>query len=169
MPELLQINAILWQNLLRDFQIVAPPRVPVWWLSDTVLPVAIVNSQVNFEATLSETAMEFATEGVKVAPAANVLLADTGALPVGRYLFRVYYNYNDVSANGLTVQHRNAANAADIWAFESQTSPTSNSQFTQEWVELLAQDERIRIQVRVAAGGADRYNGIIWRRFLGST
>lgn len=168
MPELLPVQSILFQNLLRDFQIIAPPRVPVWWMSDVIQPVAIVNSQITLEAKLSEDAMLFATAGVNLVPAAADILADTGALDVGTYLFRVYANWHDTSvSNVLPIQHRDAANAANNWAQELYGASTSEPEnLMMEWTEAIAQDERIRVLVDIAGGGGSRYNAIIWRRLL---
>lgn len=170
MPEVFGINQFLFQGLLRDFQVIAPPRSPVWYLSDTVIPVSLVNSQITLDANISETAMQFATNGTSVAPAANVLLADTGQLPAGRYLFRCYIGWNDTGVvNSVNIEHRNAADAADIWAFECVGDAANSVRFVQEWVETLAVNERMRLLVRVAGAAGQRYAGIIWRRFLGAT
>ena len=170
MPDIFAINSFLFQNLLRDFQVIAPPRAPVWYLSDTVIPVSLVNSQITLEANISETAMQFATEGVQVGPAAGALLADTGQLPAGRYLFRIFISWTDAGVNNAAiVQHRNAADAANNWEFENQGKGSDAINTTQEWTETLLVNERIRIQVRIVATAATRYAGIIWRRFLGPT
>lgn len=167
MPEVFGINSFLFQNLLRDFQVIAPPRSPVWYLSDTVIPVSLVNSQIVLDANISETAMQFATVGTLLVPAAGAILADTGALPVGRYLFRIYANFHDGGQDSILIQHRNAADAANNWEFELMVDATATRRFTQEWTETLIQDERLRMTVRIAAGAGSRYAGIIWRRFLG--
>lgn len=170
MPEVFGINQFLFQGLLRDFQVIAPPRSPVWYLSDTVIPVALVNSQITLDANISETAMQFATNGVQIAPTAADLLADTGQLPAGRYLFRTFTNWADTTTeNQVLIQHRDAANAADNWAFEQVVGVTGTNRFEQEWVELLAENERLRLLVRVTASAGTRFAGIIWRRFLGPT
>lgn len=166
MPELLPVQSILFQNLLRDFQIIAPPRVPVWWMSDIIQPVALVNSQVTLEATLSEAAMQFATNGTLVAPIAGAIMAGTGQLPAGRYLFRIYVNWADNNSQSCLIQHRDAADAANIWEHELHIHPTMATRFTEEWVEDLSANERIRLVVRSVAAVATRYAGIIWRRFL---
>lgn len=168
MPQVFGINQFLFQNLLRDFQVIAPPRSPVWYLSDTVIPVALVNSQIVLDANISETAMQFATVGTLAGPVAGTLLADTGQLASGRYLFRVYCNWGDLAVqNSVNLQHRNAANAANNWESEFIVQVGATQRFTQEWVETLLPDERIRLQVRVNATAVTRYAGIIWRRRLG--
>lgn len=167
MPELLPVNAILFQNLLRDFQIVAAPRVPVWWMSDVIQPVALVNSQVTLDAVISETAMQFATEGTLVTPGAGTILADTGQLAAGTYLFRVQMSFLDAGgANEIVVQHRNAANTGDIWDWEAHALQNTQLNHTVEWVESVVQNERVRAVNRLLAGGNNRWNVIIWRRFL---
>ena len=167
MPELLPVQSILFQNLLRDFQIIAPPRVPVWWMSDIIQPVALVNSQVTLDAQLDESAMQFASVGPQTAPAAGTVLADTGQLDSGRYLFRTFASWLDTLAiNHLDIEHRNAANAANIWQYEVSSNLADAQQFTNEWVEDIAQDERVRITNLLNSGAAMRYNAIIWRRKL---
>lgn len=166
MPEVFPVNAVTFQNLLRDLQIVAAPRVPVWWLSDTIQPVALVNSQVTLNALVDQSAMQFATNGIVAAPAANALLADTGALDAGRYLFRVFIGWSDGTLNQqIQLRQRNAANAADIWVFEYGSFLANNANFVKEWVQDIAQDERLLVQVMIVSGGG-RYNAIIWRTFL---
>lgn len=169
MPQVFGINSFLFQDLLRDFQVIAPPRSPVWYLSDTVIPVSLVNSQIVLDANISETAMQFATEGPKFQPLANVLLADTGQLPVGRYLFRIYANWSDPTFNSVNIQHRDPTDATNNWDYEMVVGPTKTERFEQSWTETLLADERIRLIVRVNAGANSRYSGIIWRRFLGET
>lgn len=167
MPEIYAINQFLFQNLLRDFQVIAPPRSPVWYLSDTVIPVSLVNSQITIDANLSETAMQFATQGTVVGPGASAILADTGQLPEGTYLFRVHMAYLDQGgANEVMIEHRNAANAANIWNWDSHVPVNVGLNKTIEWTETLAQDERIRGINRLASGAAGRWNVIIWRRLL---
>jgi len=169
MPELYPIQSILWQGLLRDLQIQGVPRVPTWWLSDIVQPVAIVNSQIVFQARLDESEMGFATAGTQVVPAANTILADTGALDAGRYLFRTYAGFRDQNAdNEVRIEKRNFDNTANVWDYEQHGSNVDSSHFSMEWVENLAANERVRILVVSLAGAASRYNGIIWRRLLSS-
>lgn len=167
MPEIFAINTFLFQDLLRDFQIIAAPRSPVWYLSDTVIPVSLVNSQVTLDAIISETAMQFATEGEQTAPVAGALLADTGQLDAGRHLFRVFHASFD---NGLTqrirVEHRDAANTGNIWTQFFTSNTTNALNVGMEWVEEVAQDERVRIAVVLTSTAAMLYNAIIWRRKL---
>ncbi len=168
MPELLRVQSTLFQNLLRDFQIIAAPRVPVWWMSDIIQPVALVNSQVILDAVIDETAMQFATNGLSIAPAAGTILAGTGQLGAGRYLFRIFLAWSDtVVSNGIVVEHRNAADTANIWSFKFFNLTTTKPPYdTMEWVEDVAADERIRLAVSNNAGAGREYNGIIWRRLL---
>ena len=167
MPQVFGINSFLFQDLLRDFQVIAPPRSPVWYLSDTVIPVSLVNSQVTLDANISQTAMQFATAGTVVGPGAGAILADTGQLPAGTYLFRAQMSFLDGGAqNDILIEHRNAANSASIWAFENHSRQTVEMNTTVEWVETLLPDERLRATNRLATGGTSRRNVIIWRRFL---
>lgn len=168
MPELLPVQSILFQNLLRDFQVVAPPRVPVWWLSDIIQPVSIVNSQVTLTATVDERAMLFASNGVQIAPPIATVLAGTGQLPAGLYLFRVYVNWSDNAvSNHVLIQHRDAADAANIWEHSLEAnSGDPAAQFTMEWTETLVANERIRLLVALAGTATMRYNGIIWRSLI---
>ncbi len=168
MPELLPINAILFQNLLRDFQVIAPPRVPVWWMSDIVQPVTLVNSQVTLTATLAQRVELFATNGVQVGSfAAGTILASTGALDVGDYKFRIYSSMFDNSVfNRILIQHRNAADTANIWEHEIPSAVSVSHHDTMEWTITMAQDERVRMVVGDISGAASRYNGIIWRALI---
>ena len=91
-----------------------------------------------------------------VAPAANTVLADTGALAAGNYDIEVDAGASDTVALGkhIEIQHRNAANGANLHTFVIPT-PNSNS-FV--WKKVaVALNERIRGQSGVIAGAASVY------------
>jgi hypothetical protein len=54
--------------------------------------------------------------GQVAAPGAAVVIADSGALPAGIYMAEITLGYSAVAAAGkhISVEHRNAANAANI-------------------------------------------------------
>ena len=95
--------------------------------------------------------------------AANLILADTGALPAGTYDVKVIVSWvTNAAPAGATgtfdFQHRNAANAANLanvplaWETELGDNIAHSDTFT--YATVLALNERLRFQLLVAG-----YNG----------
>jgi len=99
-----------------------------------------------------------------VAPAANTVLADTGALAAGQYDIEVDAGSSDTVALGkhIEIQHRNAANGANLHTYVI-PGPLAQS-FV--WKKIhVALNERIRGQSGVIAGAGSVYTvHIIVRR-----
>lgn len=99
-----------------------------------------------------------------VAPAANAVQADTGALPAGTYDFIIVLMVSDTVAvgKGLIVEHRNAANGATLAVLGGVSAPESITYTTRL---TLALNERVRVIVGTVAGAASsRYVSSIHRR-----
>lgn len=99
-----------------------------------------------------------------VAPAANAVQADTGALPAGTYDFIIVLMVSDTVAvgKGLIVEHRNAANGATLAVLGGVSAPESITYTTRL---TLALNERVRVVVGTVAGAASsRYVSSIHRR-----
>jgi hypothetical protein len=102
-----------WLTILRKLGITGLQR---WFLSDTVIPVAIVDSEVLLTAAASTPLVGVpASAGELAVPAANTRLATTGALPAGNYTMVIWISSTDLTANSIRIRRRNAADAADIW------------------------------------------------------
>ena len=165
MPEVFPIQQFLFQNLLRDFQVLAPPRSPVWYLSDTVIPVSLVNSQITLQANFADPAMIFATEGRQVGPPINKILADTGALDPGVFTFRLYFACNeDAKDNEIVIEHRNPGDTANIWDFSWQHERNTSFLHTFDFTETFVDQERLRIRINLAGTAGKNYQAFIWRR-----
>lgn len=54
------------------------------------------------------------TEGVKVNPIVNTLMADTVQLPAGFYHFDIIFTTDPLNAGDFNIQHRNALNNGNI-------------------------------------------------------
>jgi len=114
---LIQLPSDELRALLADLGVVTPPAL--WYLSPVVSPVSIVDSRVQIQA-ISSTAI-FGTPssaGETVNPAINTVLADTGQLATGNWAFFILISaFPSVAAiQRIQLQHRNAANAANIWS-----------------------------------------------------
>lgn len=85
------------------------------------------------------------------APAANALLATTGALPAGLYDFQIHLVCSDTPApgRGIVVEHRNAADAATLKDLGGATPETTVDLVIKNY--RLALNERIRVIAGTAA------------------
>lgn len=149
MPELLvvQDNTLL-EDLTTDFQLQLTPKVPAWWISDTIVPVALVSSSVTLSALLAKNVENAASEGPQNAAAANAVLADTGQLAAGKWHFRIYIDQLEVTNNyQIEVLHRNATDTATL--LEHRISMHSGLGAKSDFLEFslqIAQNERIRVE-----------------------
>ena len=108
-------NPSAWVTILSKLGITGIMR---WFLSDTVVPVAIVDSEITLNASSSTPLIGVqASAGEQVAPAANFRLATTGPLPAGPYSMTFWISGNEPGGNNFRIRRRNAADAADVWAF----------------------------------------------------
>jgi hypothetical protein len=82
-------------------------------------------------------------------------------LPAGSYLVVVHYGSTGVAAvgKGMSYEHRNAANSANISTF---TWPTPGSGRLEFYYVMVALNERIRVVNATTAGAAaERYSAHI--------
>lgn len=96
------------------------------------------------------------TEGPQTNPAANTVLADTGPIGPGTYLFDVVVSAG--AAVDVAFQHRNAANNATIKQHEFYLAAKDKAQFVFE--VPLASGERVRI-ITLTAVTAGKVSGSI--------
>jgi len=124
-------------------------------MSDQVSPVFLIGSRgVVFGGENPTFASAEVFSGSATNPAANVVLADTGALPAGTY--DVMSNISIRAQKGaggntaVLIEHRNAANAATLAILDSMAG-TGNHEVAESTLPLfgytLALNERIRLIV----------------------
>jgi hypothetical protein len=100
------------------------------------------------------------------APSANAVQCDTGALSAGDYDFDINLACSDVVAvgKGLVIEHRNAANGANINVLGGCT-PNGGQDCVKIRRLTLAANERVRVIAGTAAGAASSmYISAIGRR-----
>jgi hypothetical protein len=97
--------------------------------------------------------------GQVVAPAGAAVIADTGQLPAGDYMVEIEAGAADTLAagKGLRVEHRNAANTANVR--QGAIVPAGSSVFIQWSRVAVALNERIRVTVASVAGTASSEYG----------
>jgi len=123
---------------------------------DSVQPSFIIGIREGIGFTF--TAPTFTSAGVfsdfSFAPAVNTVLADTGPLPAGNYDVKAGWSWSNQTASaGCDMQHRNAANAANLaeWPHNLQgDASVTNASFPITFGYTLALNERIRFQVTSA-------------------
>lgn len=90
------------------------------------------------------------SEGVKVNPAANDILVDTGALPQGTY--RLMICAGSTVASAFNIQWRNAANNANLFEHVLPVSAGGEICFDFDMAEAQT-DERLRVLARTIMVG----------------
>jgi len=96
---------------------------------------------------------------VQAAPAATVVLADSGALPAGLYIFECsVINQDDAAANFLDLVERNALNNADVSVFEIPVG-AGPSGFVQTFIKTLALNERLVLRLKANATAGSHWQG----------
>jgi len=163
------VDPELTVNLTRLLQIRGP--LGVLNVLDTIVPVVnmgdVVTRSVRVEQPSFRSSNIFSS-GVLVAATANTVLADTGALAEGVYDMIISgENSAPNPAHALIVEHRNAANAANLAIWNHLMSSVINGvgivgphAFAYEF----GVNERLRLLNRTALAGADTTNGVIFAR-----
>jgi len=106
------------------------------------------------------------TGGTLAAPAANAVLADTGALIAG--IYSVYIDIgqtNVVNSGDFTIQRRDAANATSLWEIKS---GLRGSDFSKAWQLTMRLEENERIRVVETSLGSYTVRANIWTQRLGA-
>lgn len=132
-------NPSAWLGILNRFAISQFGR---WFLSDTVVPVAIVDAtSVSFTATaVSPLLGTPASAGESAAPVINTRLADTLALAAGTWNFFAMLSAQEATRSMWRIRRRNAADAADVWS--------------QMWT--LGPYSSVALQLRATIGAGER-------------
>lgn len=111
-----------WLTILTRLGITGIVR---WFLSDTVQPVALVDSSVTLNASSSTPLVNVPASALEViAPGIGTRLATTGALPAGPYSMVFWIAAGET--NAFRIRRRNAADTADVWSFRF-VIPNANS------------------------------------------
>lgn len=165
MPDLARITATFFVNLINRLG-VRPPPADGFVLSNTVVPISIVDTDISLPAVLTPPIYGTpSSAGEQIAPAANTVLADTGQLAQGTYQFTAILSWADgpAAVQAVDLQHRNAANAANIWDQNFYTTSSGGVQtFTFNWTEFVSLNERIRAICITAGSAGTRYHANIW-------
>jgi len=142
-----------WLTILRKLGLTGIVR---WVLSDTVVPVAIVDSEVTINAAASTPLVNVpASAGELVAPAAGTRQATTGPLPAGAYSMTFWITSPELAA--MRIRRRNAADTADVWAHRLQVgsaAPNGASEVLVISLRLVLANNEFVVVENVGAGGA---------------
>lgn len=143
-------------DLIPLFGLVGP--VNEWWISDTLLPVSIVDSQVSLNAVVTPLLYTVTqSEGEIGTPAANTRLVNTGQLNANEYAFKL--SIHAAETNTYRIRIRNAADAGDIWSVVVGVPANDFHLFEVTWT--LAQNERLVVENIGASAGAV-YQARVW-------
>lgn len=161
MPTLSKITNNFFVSLINRLG-VRPPPPDSFVLSNVVTPVSIVDTDVALTSVSTSQLLDTANSvGEQLVPAANTVLADTGAQTPGNYLLQILISGIDaVNTPVIALQRRNAANAANIW--EHSFYAPSGAAVAQVKVILnirvtLLLNERVRVINLNVGGAASRY------------
>jgi len=157
-----RITNLSFRNLLQRLGIIPYP-LEGFTFDTTIVPVSIVDSDITLTAQLAPATLGTPVTGADAAaPAANAVLADSGALAAGTFIFTIAFGADNEGARTVRIQRRDAANAANIWSFLQGVGNESGSTFI-TFREEVALNERIRILVGPSAGVAgSTWTATIW-------
>lgn len=148
-----------WLTILSKLGITGLRR---WTISDVVVPVALVDSEITLNASSSTPLVNVpATAGEFTAPVINSRLAATGALPAGAYSMVFWVSSNE--GNTFRVRRRNAADTADVWSFRFTAGTGAQAGFSNFALRLLlAVSEQVVIENAIAGGAGALYQASIF-------
>lgn len=95
------------------------------------------------------------SQGKQTAPAAGVLMADTGELEAGNYKFLVYCSAT--AAASFSLSHRNATNSGDLagWPFDYQLGGQGTASYLALQRKVNSRERfRVTMDAALAAGTA---------------
>lgn len=165
MPSLARITNTFFVNLINRLG-VRPPPDEGFLLTNIVQPVSIVDQEATFQVSSAPALYGTpASIGRSAAPALNTVLADSGALAVGAFNCKVVVDWFDQVNNvEIGIQHRDAANAANIWERRLFTSTATGQTgaIVFEFADTFLVNERLRVIVLVAGGAGSIYQAEVF-------
>lgn len=170
MPKIWPVLAQGFTNVFTRLGIQAAPAGSQWFLSDTLIPVTLVDSDITLAASVADPAETMSTQGLLAAPVANTLAADTGQLAAGKYKFVWHLSIRDgVNNNNMTISHRDAPNTGsnfDLIILHDLGDVQQHDQGS--FVIDILQNERVRIVVGANSGAGSEYTAWIQHALLPS-
>ena len=160
-----QISSTFFVSVMNRLGI-RPPFDEPFSLVNWVQPVSLVDTDIVLPVTTTEPVFgtPFGT-GLQVAPAINTVLADTGPLAVGNWTFKVLIEVVDGSAafSRTALQHRDAANAANVWEVNNLTIATASALHREiSFSKSIVLNERIRVINLIAGPAGSAYQATIF-------
>lgn len=160
MPKIWPILSQGFPQLFAALGIQAIPSGPQWWLSDTIVPVSLIDTQVALRTRVTGVIYDRTEifDGSGVAPAVLTVIADTGNVVAGSYDIQIYTSaFSGTAGARMDVQHRNAADTANIWTHLLLIAGgTSNGLIANmKFAVTLLEDERVKVIVNAAFGAGD--------------
>lgn len=146
-PTIARITSTFFTSLI-DRLGVRPPFGDGFVLNNMVQPVSLVDSDITLSAQVTTLNCNLpATQGELAAPAANTLLADTGALQAGTYNVLILGS-GSIAGNfnfDMRVQRRDAANAANRWSQVFSCNVNGGQNLVFPLRITLGEQERLRV------------------------
>lgn len=171
MPNLARITSTFFTSLLNRLGI-RPPFDEGFLMSNVVTPVSIVDSDITLSAVTTTQLLDTVfTAGRLVAPAANTVLADTGAQAAGNYnVFLLLTVTDGAGVNEFALQRRDAANASNIWSHFFLTQGGAVSivplNLSLSFRMVLQAGERFRIINTTALSAGSPVQASIWLQLV---
>lgn len=149
MPSTLsQITANFFVNLITRLG-VRPPPPDAFMLSNVVMPVSLVDTDLSLPVVLSTLLLggNSNTAGELTNPAPGTLLADTGPLAGGNWSILVWLGIGGgtVADADFRIQRRDATNATSIWSQYGSIALAGQPFVVQTFSTVLALNERVRV------------------------
>ena len=139
-------------------------------VADIIIPTISVGALAPLEVAIRTPAyrsVDVFSAGLQTAPGAGTIMADTGALPAGVYDVLISWNgREDNIATNWSLQHRNAANAANLMAMILVTQIAAGA-FAANTLAIgytLANNERLRVITNTATTGGRIFSATIFAR-----
>jgi len=169
MPRVWPITALAFPQLFTDLGIQAVPSAPQWWLSDTVQPVSLVDSQIvaPVEARIPLYLQGQIQASALIAPVINTVVVDTGALQAGDFDIQVLATLRASVLTTISFEHRNAANSASLFTHHMLYGTTTLAAVVNTFIYAvrILLNERFIVVIREAnLGASDRISAIIVAR-----
>ncbi|MBI4598008.1 MAG: hypothetical protein HY737_06380 [Candidatus Omnitrophica bacterium] len=156
----------VYTDLVRDLELKG--ELGELTIGPEVFGVVVLDSLESFVASPQKPNRvgDWFTAGEQIAPAANAVLADTGALAVGVYDVDVFITHNEPGSNRFVLQWRDAANAANLTLQTIRLAEQRSFIHFHLVLEIETANERFRVLVLAAGGAGVQYQASILTRAL---